>query len=262
MFRKNKPGLIKQPAQKRRGKEIKPREIDLNSLPYHPLPPAPSQWDSSTFVYSPSTPAEDFFEVAKGTEITIESISKIGMENRPDPAYRTSKLQSSGVLFIDKNGKSKAFVEDSRASLLRRGFQGNITAAAGLDHDIYRIGTNPFGDHTAFLSTEAYLHTYNENFEPVLIHNLAKDRRISMVRNSESFIGDPPRRLIRRVCINPGGDMLLFTIADTAWCVSPTLDTFWAVCMPLEDGWKRTYTRSSLVGNRAEIGRASCRERV
>ncbi len=208
MFRKKKPGLIKRPAQKRLGKGIKPREIDLNSLPYHPLPPAPSQWDSSTFVYAPSTPAEDFFEVARGTEITIGSISKIEMENRPDPAYRISKLQSSGVLFIDKNGRSKAFVEDSRASLLRRGFQGNITAAAGLDHDIYRIGTNPFGDHTAFLSTEAYLHTYNENFEPVLIHNLAKDRRISMVRNSERFIDDPPRRQIRRVSFTSTDELI------------------------------------------------------
>ena len=251
--KKKKDKLAKQPARKRRGKDIKPREIDLNSLPYYPLPPAPSQWDPSTFVYTPYVPAEDFFEVTKGTHLTIGSIKKIEMENRPDPAYKTSKLQSSGVLFIDKTGRSKAFVKDSKASLLRRDFQGNVTAAVGLNHDIYRIGTNPFGDHTAFLSTEAYLHTYNENFEPVLVHNLAKDRRISMVRNSEIFIDGPPRRQIRRVCVNPSGGMLLFTIADTAWCVSPTLETYWAVCMPLKEGWSRTYTRSSLVGNRADV---------
>ncbi|NQS92034.1 MAG: DnaJ domain-containing protein [Chloroflexi bacterium] len=258
MFRKKKrkDKLVKQTTKKRQGKDSKPREINLDALPYYPLPPAPSQWDPSTFVHSPYSPPEDFFEASEGAEFTIESISKIEMEYRPDPAYKTSKLQTSGVLFIDKTGRSKAFAADSMASLLRRDFQGNITAAAGLDHDIYRIGTNAFGDHSVFLSGEAYLHAYNENLEPILVYNLAEDKRITMIRDSEISMDGPPRRQIRRVSINPDGDRILFTIADTAWCMSPSMSSIWAVCMPLKDGWKRTYTRSSQVGTRGDVEEA------
>lgn len=258
MFRKKKPKdkLVKQTKAKRRGKEIKPREINLDSLPYYPLPPAPSQWDPSTFVYAPSIPAEDFFELSERAQLTLESSEKIGMANRPDPAYKTSKLQVSGVLFIDKTGRSKAFAADYMASLLRKDFQGKTTVSAGLDHDIYRIGTNAFGDHTVFLSGEAFLHAYNKNLEPFLVYNLAEDKRITMIRDSEIFMDGPPRRQIRRVSINPVGDRILFTIADTAWCISPGLSTIWAVCMPLKDGWKRTYTRSSQVGTRADVSDA------
>ncbi len=254
--RKKEPGLVRQPKKKQGGDKAKPREINLEALPYYPLPPAPSQWDPSTFVYAPSTPAEDFFEASEGAEFTIESVTKIEMENRPDPAYRTSKLQSSGVLFIDKTGRSKAFAADSMASLLRKDFQGKTTASVGLDHDIYRIGTNAFGDHTVFLSNESFLHAYNENLEPSLVYNLAEDKRITMIRDSEIFMDGPPRRQIRRVSINPVGDRILFTIADSAWCISPSLSSIWAVCMPLKDGWERTYTRSSQVGTRADVGDA------
>jgi len=248
--KRKKPGLVKKPEQRRRGKEIKPREINLDAIPYYPLPPAPSQWD--IHIYAPWVPAEDFFEVSTGDQLTIESITKIDMEDRPDPAFRTSNLQASGVIFIDKTGKCKAF-PDAHATLLRRDFEGKITATAELKHDIYRIGTNPYGDHSVFLSGEAILHAYNGDFEPIMIHNMANDKRILMIRDSEIFMDGPPRRQIRRVDINPAGDRLLFTIADTAWCMSPNLDTYWAVCMPLKDGWQRSYTRSTLTGNRSDV---------
>lgn len=246
--RKKEPGLVKQPKKKVGGDKVKPREINLDNLPYYPLPPAPSQWDPSTFVYAPSTPAEDFFELSEGAKLTLESSGKIERADRPDPAYKTSKLQESGVLFIDKTGRSKAFAADFRASLLRKDFQGKTAVSAGLDHDIYRIGTNAFGDHSVFLSGESFLHAYNGNLEPTLVYNLAEDKRITMIRDSEIFTSGPPRRQIRRVSINPGGDRILFTIADTAWCVSPSLSSLWAVCMPLKDGWQRSYTRSSQAG--------------
>ncbi|RLD05008.1 MAG: hypothetical protein DRI65_09660 [Chloroflexota bacterium] len=256
MWRKRKePGLIKSEREKRRGKKIKPREINIESLPYFPLPPAPSKWDPSTYAYESFDIPENFFEARKGDQLSIESITKIEMEDRPDPAFKTSYLQASGVLFIDKTGKCKAY-PNAHATMLRRNFQGKKTAEAELEHDIYRIGTNPHGDHSVFLSGEAYLHAYNENIEPILVHDMASDERIRMIRESEIWMDGPPRRQIRRVDINPAGDRLLFTIADTAWCISPNLDTLWAVCMPLEEGWKRTYTRSTLTGNRVDVENA------
>ena len=105
--KKKRELLNKAFSKKRRGPDKKPREIDLNALPYYPLPPAPDHWD--IHIYAPFVSAEDFFEVDEGSKITIERINKIEMENRPDPAYRTSKLQSSGVLVIDKTGKSRIF---------------------------------------------------------------------------------------------------------------------------------------------------------
>ena len=95
--KRKKPGLVKQTDKKRRGKETKPREINLDAILYYPLPPAPSKWD--IHIYAPWVPAEDFFEVSKRDQLTIESITKIDMEDRPDPAYRTSNLQARGVPF-------------------------------------------------------------------------------------------------------------------------------------------------------------------
>jgi len=242
--------LIKKSKSDQSDHVAKPIEIDLDSVPYYPLPPSPATWDQEKI--QPSSAQDELFELSENSNCKFREVNKIDMEQRPDPAYRYFELTSTGCLFIDKKGRSKLFPK-SQASLLKRASTGGIVNCVALNYDIYRVGTNPFGDHSIFLSSDGLIHVYDKNLTLLLLHDLSNDSLLRMIRDSNIDMWGPLRTQIRCVSISPSGKRLLFTLADTAWCVSDEFVTSWVVCLPLNDGWERVYTRNNLAGNRSDI---------
>ena len=64
------------------------RELDLNSLPYVPLPRAPLRWGTpSARAHSQMQEAEALFEI-RDAPWQLASIEKLVAYERPDPAFR------------------------------------------------------------------------------------------------------------------------------------------------------------------------------
>jgi len=248
--KKNQITQIKQKSKKS-GPNI-PKMLDLESIDYYPLPPAPSKWEST-----PKKKAylgEEFFEIVdtRDEQINIAEVRKLPMADRPDPAYKIIMPSSLGFIEIDKNGKAKNLPGCSSALALRDK-QGNFIKEVGLDHSIYRIGLDHSAKHFALMDKEAFLHVYNEQLEKILSVNLKNDPRVNQIRESEvSFYGEV-RTSIRCVDVTSDGSAFLFTIADSAFLINNLGKTIWARSMPLGEGWIREFVKGNRVGTSQEV---------
>jgi len=229
-----------------------PKMLNLDTIDYYPLPPAPSKWESSP--QDVAFPSNELFEIAESSDeqINIAEIRKLSMAERPDPAFRIIMPSSQGFIEIDKTGKAKNLPSCSSALALRDK-QGNLIKEVGLNHSIYRIGLDHYAKHFALMDKEAVLHIYNEHLERMMGVNLAINPRVIQIRESEvDFYGDV-RTSIRCIDVTSDGSAFLFTIADSAFLVNKFGETIWARSMPLGEGWVREFVKGDRVGTRQDV---------
>jgi hypothetical protein len=90
------------------------RELDLNSLPYVPLPRAPLRWGTpSGRAHSQMQEAEALFEI-RDAPWQLASIEKLAAYERPDPAFR---LALSGRLRPICNGRRTRWRSEMNSEL-------------------------------------------------------------------------------------------------------------------------------------------------
>ncbi len=251
---KAKQILPSKQEQKNAGPDI-PKVLDLTTIDYYPLPPSPNNWELTP---QESTISEDkLFEIvdSKDEHITIAQTLKLSFNERPDPAYKIIMPSSLGFIEIDKNGGVKNLPGCSSAIALRDR-SGNFIKEVGLDHSIYRIGLDHFAKHFILMDKVSVLHIYNENLEEIRSSDLAKDPRVTQIREFDvSFYGDV-RTSIRCIDVSSDGSKTLFTIADLAFFVNQYGNTIWARSMPLGEGWVREFIKGTRVGTSEEVFKA------
>jgi len=236
---------------KKTGADI-PVMLDLDTIDYFPLPPAPNKWESSP----PDSTSHngELFEIIKSSDsqVTINEIKELSLTERPDTAYKIIMPSSLGFIEIARNGKVQSLPGCSSALALRDK-KGNFIKEVGLDHGIYRIGLDCSAKHFILMDKESILHVYNEQLDEVLSKNLACDPRVLRIRESDiAFYGDICSS-IRCVDVNSGGHLILFTIADSAFLIDIYGKTIWARSMPLGEGWVREFAKGDRVGTRREV---------
>ncbi len=148
-------------------KRFQPNYINIDKVPYYPLPPSPPIWETKRKDVSTIFPKKEIFEIAEDSKWEFTENRKLENDEKPETFFKEVRLTASGTLFIDTKGKNEKY-QGCKASLLKRGKNGKVTAEAGLSNDIYRIGTSPLNDWYVFMSSEGMLHGYNETLEKVL----------------------------------------------------------------------------------------------
>lgn len=229
-----------------------PKMLNLDTIDYYPLPPAPGKWESSP--QNVSSPVSELFEIAESRDeqVAIVEVRKLSVANRPDPAYKIIMPSRLGFIEIDRNGKVQSLPGCSSALALRNK-QGNFIKEVGLDHSIYRIGLDYYAKHFVLMDKNSVLHVYNEELEEVMSSDLASDPRVLQIRESDvDFYGDI-RTSIRCIDVCSDGHALLFTIADSAFLVDIYGKTIWARSMPLGEGWIREFAKGNRVGTSQEV---------
>lgn len=237
-------------ASKRNGSEI-PKTLNLDTIDYYPLPPAPSKWD--TILQETKIIEDELFKItdSKYKDIVIKNVFKLSMVERPDPAYKIIMPSSVGFIEIDKNGKVKNF-PGCCSALALRDKSGKLIKEVGLNHSIYRIGLDHFARHFVLMDKESCLHIYNENLEEIRRSSLASDPRVMQFGSDVSYSGNV-RTAIRCIDVSSDGNSVLFTIADSAFLVDLYGNTIWARSMPLGEGWVREFFKGGRVGTSQEV---------
>ena len=128
----------------RQGRNARLRELDLQSLPYVPLPRAPLRWEEAwSQRVRKMIEAQDIFEV-RDAEWRLTVVEKLPIAERPDPAFRRLYPVDSGLLMIDDLGKSKGMGR-IKAAALQYDRNGRLAAKAGFTRGLYRLGVHPLG---------------------------------------------------------------------------------------------------------------------
>lgn len=235
--------------QRKINPQYAPRQIDLSSIPYIPLPPSPVVWHYQ----EPEIKSDkNLFELLDSTHCSLGSVIKLEDNEKPALFYKKIRLQSDGSLFIDPYGKNDELAE-CKASLLKRNKEGSIVAKAGLEHDIYRTATSPLHEYCAFMSNNGVYHAYNGKLEKIFEHSLSNDPRIHAHYDSALPTWGTLKTHIRTIDLANDGNSFLFTIVDTAWCIDKKLNSAWGISLPLNEGWDRVIRRTTSAGPRDEI---------
>jgi hypothetical protein len=229
-----------------------PKILNLDTIDYYPLPPAPSKWDSTPPALNFS--GSELFEIAKSRDrhTTITEIKELSVAERPDTAYKIIMPSSLGFIEIDRNGNVQSLPGCSSALALRDK-QGKFIKEVGLDYSIYRIGLDYCAKHFALMDKESILHVFNEQLEEIISLNLACDSRVLQIRESNVDLFGDVRTSIRCIDINSDGHQILFTVADSAFLVDIYGKTIWARSMPLGEGWVREFAKGNRVGTSQEV---------
>jgi hypothetical protein len=233
-----------------------PNDFDLDSAPYYPLPPSPNKWDSSSVEEVLDINNQLFVCESTDKNWKIDDIKKLDSFERPNTIFKEIKQLENCYLLIDKKGKNKKF-ENKSASILLKDFNGAIIDEVGIDFDIYKMGSNPVGNHIIFLSSNSFLHAYNEKFELIYTKNLSKDWRIQRLLKSNlksmGMLWGELRTKFRCIGIAPNGNRILFSIADTAYLYGLDSPLIWGASIPLKPGWERTFAHPELFVNKPDI---------
>lgn len=228
-----------------------PRQIDLDRIPYIPLPPSPSKWEEWKAGTDELKSEKDPFQIVNSSGWKLTESRKLEKEEKPETFYKEIRITSEGSLFIDKIGKNKKY-SGCKSSLMKRNREGNVVKETGLDHDIYRIATSPLNDYYAFMSGEGVLYAYNGKLERIFEHKLSQDPRIVAHYESTIPTWGSIKSHIRTIDVSTEGKDYLFTIADTAWCINKNHESNWGISMPLNEGWERVVSRTTTAGPREE----------
>ena len=120
------------------------REIELNSLPYVPLPRAPMRWGTPSARAHPQMQEGGALFEIRDAPWQLASIEKLAAHERPDPAFRLLYPVDSGLLMFDDLGHARGF-GPIQAAALRYDRSGGLAAKAGFARDLYRLGVHPLG---------------------------------------------------------------------------------------------------------------------
>ncbi len=237
-------------------KQPKLKEIDISSLEYIPLPRSPHEWDDSgsNSTKTEITDANVIFEV-QDANWGIESIEKIPMNERPDPAFRRTHPTDSGLLMIDDLGNADGLGQIDSAAL-RYNRTGQLVVKTGLDHGIYRIDVHPLGAGLIAMSKECVVHAYNKDlrllFETQITDAPEIKKKIKHCGIQQSEI----KNHIRCVAMSRDTSRYLYTIVDEAWSIDANGNGLWGAKFPLKEGWDQVATPSNSFGTQEEVNNA------
>ena len=245
------------PSLERRGEALKATLVDVNELPYVPLPRAPLKWEERDSGHVPEAvvPPSEPFEVRDAPDWSLVSVEKVPMEERPDTSYRQFHPMAGGLILLDDLGKAEAFPH-APASALRFDRQGRQVAAAPLGHDPYRVGVNALGRGLIAMSSECVLHAYDEGLEPLFESDLATWPEMADVLARIETPSDRPRNFVRAVSLAHDNSRILITAIDEAWCISGEGEALWRLKLPLKEGWREVSPSEAGYGTDREVGEA------
>jgi DnaJ domain len=231
------------------------RELDLNSLPYVPLPRAPMPWGTPSARANPQMQeAEALFEI-RDAPWQLASIEKLAAHERPDPAFRLIYPVDCGLLMFDDLGHARG-LGPVQAAALRYDRAGGLAAKAGFARNIYRLGVHPLGRGFIAMSADCVMHAYDENLKSLFETGLAEAPELQPLRGHFEIGDGQLKNHIRCVALSQDNQRYLFTAVDEAWCVDSAGAGLWGVKLPLKEGWKRVATPSDRYGTSSEIQRA------
>jgi len=231
------------------------RELDLKSLPWMALPPAPMPWAAHAAGGKAATPAaQELFEI-HDARWRLGSIERLAACDRPDPAFRRLYPIDSGLLLLDDRGHARSF-GSIQAAALRYDRAGRLVAQTGFAHDIYRLGVHPLGRGFITMSADCVVHAYDENLKLQFEAGLAEGPELRRLGNHFTIQHQYLKHHIRCVALAPDQRRYLFTAVDEAWCVARNGERRWGVKLPLKEGWKRVATASNRDSTDRQIQRA------
>lgn len=234
---------------------LKCRDIDLNTLPYVPLPRAPLRWEVKQDDVAAEVGASGWFEIRDAEGWQLLSVDKIPFEQRPDPAFRRIHPTDSGLILIDDLGTSS--LDDSApANALSYGREGELQVEAPLLHDIYRLGVNAMGAGLIAMSRDCIVHAYDGNLTMILESSLRQAPEVRALQQRLQIRADSLRTHLRCVALAFDGSRYLFTGVDEAWCVDMEGTGLWGVKLPLKEGWSRIEHPSTNYGTSADVKHA------
>jgi len=233
------------------------REIDLQHLPYIPLPRAPLQWEEKRGRHAPKPveEASEWFEIRDAKGWKMLSVEKIPLDERPDPAFRQIHPIDTGLIMVDDLGKSKNY-SSAPAAAVRFGREGNRVVEAPLRHDIYRIGVNALGRGLIAMSRECVAHAYDDALNCILETPLRDSPEVRGLQQRLEISADKLKNHLRCVAIAYDASRYLFTGVDEAWCVDMMGRGLWGVKLPMKEGWSRVTEPSNNFGTSADVMRA------
>lgn len=230
-------------------------EIDLDALPYIPLPRAPQRWEARQDRASTNSKASEWFEIHDAEAWKLASVEKIPPDERPDPAFRRIHPTNAGLFIVDDLGNS-SLSGAAPASALSYGRDGTLLAQAPLPHDPYRIGVNAMGGSLIAMSKDCVVHAYDGTLAQTLETSLRQSPEVRALQDRLQIGADSLRNHIRCVAISFDSSRYLFTGVDEAWCVSMDGRCLWGIRLPIKEGWTRIGEPSSRFGTSAEVARA------
>ena len=233
------------------------REIDLQHLPYVPLPRAPLRWEEVQGGRKTEMveDAHDFFEIRDSEEWELLSVEKIPTDKRPDPAFREIHSIDSGLIMVDDLGKSEKFTH-APAAALRFGRAGELMVEAPLIHDVYRLGVNAFGHGLIAMSKDCIVHAYDDEFNVILETPLRESPEVRTLQHRLGIETDRLKNYLRCTALAHDNSRYLFTGVDQAWCVSMQGHALWGIKLPLKEGWARVAEKTASFGTSAEVMQA------
>ena len=232
-----------------------PREIDLSTLSYVPLPPSPSRWEETAMgEVARFAELTSHFEV-RDTDWRIVSIEGIPRAERPDPAFRKMRSSGSGILVIDDLGKAQG-LGHIKAAALRYDQTGSVAAKVGMQHGTYRIGVHPLGRGLIAMSRDCVVHAYDDGLSLILETSLSEAPEILALKQRFEMSDRNLKNHIRCVALSAEARSYLFTAVDEAWCVEMGGKALWGAKLPLKEGWTRVAAPSSNPQTSAEVQRA------
>lgn len=232
------------------------RELDLDTLPYVPLPRAPLRWEERPNRVREVIPKpEEFFEVRDAADWSLGNVEKVPIEDRPDTAYRQLYPMADGVLLIDDLGKAEAHPGAPAAALIFDRL-GRSVRSAPLGHDVYRLDANPLGQGVIALSRDCVLHAYGPTIEPLFEYDLRTAPEIQHLMVERHLQPDSVKNHLRAVALSRDNQRFIFTGVDSAWCVDVNGRSLWGLRFPRIERWTEIAVPIEAHNTSAEIADA------
>jgi hypothetical protein len=252
------------PVPKRRVKShrtdrdpLRCREVDLQSLPYVPLPRAPLRWEETRGGQTPKPVkvASEWFEIRDSDGWELLSVEKITHDERPDPAFRRIYPMDTGLIVVDDLGNSEKS-GSAPAAAVRFGREGNRVVDAPLHHDIYRIGVNALGRGLIAMSRDCVAHAYDDILNCILETSLRDSPEVRTLQQRLEIGMAELKNHLRCIAMAYDNSRYLFTGVDEAWCMDMEGRGLWGVKLPVKEGWARVTEQSNTFGTRTDVMRA------
>lgn len=228
---------------------IKCKEIDIQSLPFIPLPRSPNRWDElkgknkSKTIVSPS----QWFEITDSAGWTLISIEKLAQNERPDPAFRRIYPIDKGLILVDDLGNSNRSGSKPAAAALF-GHEGDLLIDTPFHHDIYRIGVNTLGRGLIAMSRGCIAHAYDDSFKCILETSLFDSPEVKTLKKRLEIQDNILKNHLRCVALSYDNSRYLCTGVDEAWCMNINGKGLWGVKLPIKEGWSRIAEPSNIFG--------------
>jgi hypothetical protein len=230
--------------------------LDLEGVPYVSLPRAPYRWEERKDGRTPE-PVPDIdqpFELRAAPGWTLAVTEKIPMAERPDTAYRRFMAAREGLFLVDDLGKANAF-PGARASAVRFSRTGDVAAHGFLQHDVYRLSSNPLGRGLIAMSRAAVVHAYDDQVLSILETALEDAPEVQQLL---ARTGATPelRNFIRAVALAPDADRYLVTAVDEVWCYTLDGQALWGRRLPRKEGWSQIAEPGGASGTSEDVQEA------